>query len=151
VNGSGSENTPSHGVTHGVVDRLFQATNRHDLAALAECFSADYVNETPAHPSRGFVGRAQVRANWATIFDAVPDLTATVRASAEADGATWVECEMTGTRRDGHRHLMRGVLVFGVVDDLISSARFYLEPVDPEQLTADEAVTAIVGAAGARP
>ncbi|MGO4689991.1 nuclear transport factor 2 family protein [Glaciibacter sp. 2TAF33] len=145
MNGSRNEHSNETLPSPGVVARLFEATNRHDLDALQECFATDYVNETPVHPSRGFVGRAQVGANWATIFGAVPDLTATVLQSAEVDGGTWVECEMTGTRRDGHRHLMRGVLIFGILDDLIRSARFYLEPVDPGELTPDQAVAEILG------
>ena len=39
-----------------MVDRLVQATNDHDLEALVDCFAVDYVNETPAHPARGFRG-----------------------------------------------------------------------------------------------
>jgi NADH dehydrogenase len=33
-----------------LVQRLRQATNDHDLDALAGCFAVDYRNETPAHP-----------------------------------------------------------------------------------------------------
>jgi len=40
----------------GVIDRLVMATNAHDLDALLACFDDDYVNETPAHPLRGFRG-----------------------------------------------------------------------------------------------
>ena len=41
----------------------------------------------------------------------------------------WSEWEHRGTRRDGSAHMMRGVIIFGVVDDVIAWARFYLEPV----------------------
>ena len=57
-----------------VVERIVEATNAHDLDVLVECFAPGYVNQTPVHPSRGFVGREQVRRNWAQLFAAMPDL-----------------------------------------------------------------------------
>jgi hypothetical protein len=116
----------------GVVDRLVAATNAHDLHALVECFADDYVNETPAHPLRGFRGTAQVRQNWSAIFAAVPDISSRVLASAREGNQVWLELRMEGTRRDGARHAMAGVIIFGVAQDRISSARFYLEPVETE-------------------
>ena len=47
---------------------------------------------------------------------------------------------MTGTSRDGTPHQMKGVIVFGVRDDVAHSARFYLEPVDAAVSTVDDAV-----------
>ena len=35
---------------------------------------------------------------------------------------------------------MRGVILFGVIDNLIGWARFYLEPVDVDESTVDDAV-----------
>ena len=52
---------------------------------------------------------------------------------------------MRGTRRDGQPHLMRGVIIFGVANDLIDWARFYLEPVDDRDEGAEMAVQRIVG------
>ena len=60
------------------IDRLVRATNQHDLEALTACFAEDYLNETPAHPARGFRGQAQVRRNWEQIFAFVPDVRAGV-------------------------------------------------------------------------
>jgi len=122
-----------------MVDRLCEATNQHDLDALAGCFALDYRNETPVHPARGFEGRAQVRKNWEQIFAAVPDITAQVRWVAEGNEA-WSEWEMSGTRRDGSPHLMRGVVIFGVEDGQASWARFYLEPVQEGGGGVDDAV-----------
>jgi limonene-1,2-epoxide hydrolase len=113
-----------------VIERLQQATNAHDLDALVACFSEGYTNETPTHPARGFVGREQVRTNWSRIFAAVPDLSVSVPCRAADGDAVWTEWEMRGIRADGATHLMRGVIIFGVDDELISWARFYLEPVD---------------------
>ena len=123
-----------------VVLRLQRATNDHDADALAACFAEDYVNETPAHPSRGFVGRAQVRSNWTRILEAVPDLTSTMVASAVSGDTVWVEWAWTGTRRDGHRHEMRGVTVTTTRDGVISVARFFMEPVVEDDIGIDDAI-----------
>ena len=90
-----------------VIDRLIQATNEHDLEGIVGCFAADYRNETPAHPARGFVGRDQVRRNWTQILAAVPDITATVRRVAVDGDTVWTEQEHRGTRPDGSARLMR--------------------------------------------
>lgn len=122
------------------ITRLVDATNQHDLDRLVACFAEDYVNETPAHPARGFRGRAQVRRNWEQIFAFVPDLRVDVVRSAVDAHTVWTEWEMHGTRRDGTAHQMSGVIVFGVADGSIRWARFYLEPLDASDATVDDAV-----------
>jgi ketosteroid isomerase-like protein len=124
-----------------VVHRLERATNEHDLDALVACFAAEYRNETPAHPDRGFTGRDQVRANWSQIFAAIPDLTCDVLSCTVEGDTVWSEWEHRGTRPDGSPHLMRGVIIFGVADGLAAWARFYLEPVQADAGTIDQAVT----------
>lgn len=125
-----------------MVDRLVRTTNAHDLDGLVDCFAADYRNETPAHPARGFTGREQVRSNWQQIFAAVPDLQATVLRLAVAGDTAWSEWDIAGTRRDGKAHLMRGVILFGVKAGRASWARFYLEPVQPGGGSIDATVAA---------
>jgi ketosteroid isomerase-like protein len=127
-----------------LVARLRAAVNDHDLDRVTACFAADYRNETPAHPARGFDGRAQVRRNWEQIFDAVPDLVADARWLAD-DGTAWSEWEMRGTRRDGHPHLIRGVVIFEVARGEATSARFYLEPVEHGGGGIDETVRRTLG------
>lgn len=68
------------------------------------------------HPGRGCTGREQVRTNCRQIFAGVPDLRAVLLRLAVAANTVWSEWEMTGTRRDGLPHLMRGVILFGVSD-----------------------------------
>jgi ketosteroid isomerase-like protein len=132
--------TDEHANPQAVVQRLQQATNEHDLEALVACFAPDYRNETPVHPERGFSGREQVRANWTQIFAAIPDLTCEVlRCSVEGD-TVWSEWEHRGTRPDDTPHLMRGVIIFGVAGGLATWARFYLEPVQQDAGTVDQAV-----------
>src|SRR5436305_15020484 len=126
--------------TQAMVDRLMHATNDHDLEGLVACFAEDYLNETPVHPGRSFRGREQVRRNWEQIFAFVPDLRAEVTSSVIAGDTAWTEWEMTGTRRDGTAHQMRGVVLFGVRDGSAHWARFYLEPVDLGGGTVDDAV-----------
>jgi len=122
--------------------KLRDATNSRSVAEVADCFADDYVNQTPAHPGRGFIGKDQVGRNWAQIFAAVADHTATLIASAQDGDTVWTEWEMRGTRADGAPHLMRGPIVFTVRDGLASAARFYLEPVDDP--SADRDVDAAV-------
>jgi ketosteroid isomerase-like protein len=114
----------------GPLDRLVEAVNDHDLERLVGCFADDYVNETPAHPERSFRGQEQVRTNWTQILAGIPDLRAEVPRRAAAGDLLWTEWDMSGTRADGGAFVMRGVVIFGIAEDLIRSARFYLEPVE---------------------
>ena len=113
-----------------LVGRLCRATNAHDLDAVVACFASDYRNDTPAHPERGFTGSDQVRKNWQQIFAMIPDLTAEVLRYAVEGDTVWSEWEHRGTRPDGSRHVMRGVVIFGVDAGVAAWARFYLEPVE---------------------
>jgi ketosteroid isomerase-like protein len=123
-----------------VVERLRDASNAHDLEAIVACFAADYRNETPLHPARGFTGREQVRRNWTQILAAIPDVSTEIVAATAAGGTVWSEWEHRGTRPDGSAHLMRGVIIFSVREGLITAARFYLEPVDDTAGGVDAAV-----------
>jgi hypothetical protein len=98
------------------------------------------VNQTPTHPQRSFAGRDQVRRNWEQILTGVPDITARVLASAVNGDTIWSEWQMTGTRLDGALHEMRGVIIFDVAGEHVRAARFYLEPLERESGTVDDAV-----------
>jgi ketosteroid isomerase-like protein len=128
-----------------VVERLLAAVNAHDLDAMAACFADDYHNETPAHPRRGFRGREQVRRNWAQLFAGVPDLAARVLGTAADGDRVWTEWDLSGTRRDGARFAMRGVVVFGVGAGVIATARFYLEPVEETSGDVDAHTARVAG------
>src|SRR5438270_12074841 len=117
--------SPTGAAATAVVERLRDATNAHDVDAIVACFADDYRNETPLHPARGFVGNEQVRRNWTQILAAIPDLSTEILASATDGDTVWSEWEHRGTRPDGSPHLMRGVIVFGVRDGLIATARFF--------------------------
>jgi ketosteroid isomerase-like protein len=135
----------------GALARLAGAVNAHDLEAIVACFAADYRNETPAHPERGFTGREQVRRNWQQILSAIPDIRATVLRAAASGTEIWSEWEHRGTRRDGSAHVMRGVIIFGAAGGLLVWARFYLEPVQDGGDNVDAAVRRQIAAAGGAP
>jgi ketosteroid isomerase-like protein len=113
-----------------VADYLVDAMNRHDPAAVAACSAPDYRSEQPVHPSRNFTGNEQVLANWASVFDGVPDFHADLIASVSAGSTERAEIRWQGTHRDGSRFEMAGVTVLGTRDDQIAWARLYLEPVE---------------------
>jgi limonene-1,2-epoxide hydrolase len=116
-----------------VLERLRDAQNRHDLDAFVASFDPEYRSEQPVHPDRTFVGREQVRKNWAAVFAAVPDFQAELlRSACEADTG-WTEWHWLGTRTDETRLDMRGVTIFGVRDDRIVWGRLYLEDVEGGQ------------------
>lgn len=123
-----------------LIERLRDATNAHNLEGIVSCFAADYRNETPLHPARGFVGKRQVERNWRQILAAIPDVSTEIVASLASGDTVWSEWEHRGTRRDGSAHRMRGVIIFGVREGSIATARFYLEPVDDT----DDGVDAVV-------
>jgi hypothetical protein len=127
------------------LDRLVHALNDHDLEAMVACFAEGYVNSTPAHPARGFVGRGQVRRNWEQIFDSVPDVRAGLIRTAVEGEVVWSEWEMTGTQSGSTPFLMRGVVIFQISAGSIAAATFYLEPVEHHSGGPDQAVHRLVG------
>ncbi|HSS58853.1 MAG TPA: nuclear transport factor 2 family protein [Solirubrobacteraceae bacterium] len=108
-----------------IAERLATAMNAHDVDAFVACFAPDYDSVQPAHPDRAFTGNEQVRKNWTEVFAAVPDFRADLVGTA-ADGDTlWTEWRWTGTGLE-----MAGVIIFGIRDGLIASARLYIEDVE---------------------
>jgi ketosteroid isomerase-like protein len=132
-----------------VVRRLLETVNAHDLEAMVALFADDYVNETPAHPQRGFRGSQQVRRNWTQLFAGVPDLSARLPRMTVDGDSVWTEWDIAGTRTDGAAFGLRGVVIFGVAGGAIASARFYLEPVEETSGDVDAHTRRVVGATGA--
>jgi ketosteroid isomerase-like protein len=128
-----------------VIERLVAATNAHDLDGVVACFAEGYTLEAPLHPARSFRGTDQVRRNWTQIFGAVPDIATRVLAAAVDGGTIWTEWEMSGTRRDGAKQLMRGVFIFGIEADRIAWGRMFLEAVDESTTNMDSAVERQLG------
>ena len=114
----------------GMLERLRDATNSHDAALMASLFAEDYQSSQPLHPSRAFGGRAQVLANWSSVFEGVPDFTSELVASSVAGETEWGEWDWRGRYTDGSPFAMRGVTIIVVRDGLIAEARLYMEPVE---------------------
>jgi ketosteroid isomerase-like protein len=121
--------------------RLREAINAHDLDAFVALFHADYESDQPAHPSRAFRGADQVRANWSSVFAAIPNLTAELLTSTTSDDETEVgEWYWHGIHLDGSVFAMRGVIVAGTRHDRIAWGRLYMEPVEDDGADIDAMV-----------
>jgi hypothetical protein len=112
-----------------VMERIREATNRHDLDALTNCFAADYASVFPTHPERAFGGRDQLRRNWSRIFQAVPNIQSELLRWATHGTTIWAEWEWRGTLASGAPFLQRGVTIHGVEHDVATWVRLYMEPV----------------------
>ncbi len=123
----------------GLLARLREAINEHDLDGFTACFAEGYRAEIPAHPARSFSGSEQVRRNWAQILGGVSGIHATLCSSVADDRFAWGEWLWTGTRVDGAAFAMAGVTILEVEDDQIVGSRFYMEPVETAsgEVTAD--------------
>jgi hypothetical protein len=110
--------------------KLKDAFNTHDIDSLGECFDEGYFSEQPVHPDRTFQGHEQVKKNWASNFNEMPDFSAQLLRHAISNNTIWAEWEWQGTRRDKSRLLMRGVTIMGIEDNKIKWGRLYVEPVE---------------------
>ena len=113
-----------------LLGRLTDAQNAHDVDLFASCFALDYRSEQPTHPGRQFTGRAQVHENWSSVFAGVPDFRAELLATCRDRDVEWGELSWHGHHSDGAVFAMRGVIIATVRDELIASARLYVEPVE---------------------
>jgi len=135
-------------LSEGPVRRMLAAANRHDLEEMLSQFAEEYENITPVHPARSFKGLAQVRKNWAALFEGLPDLRITVHDAATGpDGKIWMEWSNRGTRENGSVTSSAGVAILTVRDSSIAAARFYLEPTEHHSGDADAAIRVVVGGA----
>ncbi|GGM83566.1 hypothetical protein GCM10009721_05200 [Terrabacter tumescens] len=128
-----------------VLDRLVAAVNAHDLDGLVGCFAETYALTDPVHPARSFTGAAQVRKNWNTVFNAVPDVRLDVEGKAVTDAGFWLEGTQVGTRWDGRRLETRMVFIAVIADGRISSAHMYAAPVEPGGPDIDAVFAAMAG------
>jgi ketosteroid isomerase-like protein len=122
------------------LDSLLRALNSHDAQQMAALFAEDYRSSQPAHPGREFEGRPQVLENWTAVFDGVPDLSARLVADARDGDTVWSEWDWSGTYTDGTPFAMRGVIILELRGDQIAEGRLYMEAVDQQQSSINEAV-----------
>jgi ketosteroid isomerase-like protein len=131
---------------HGALSELLvQAMNAHDLEAQVACFRDDYRSEQPAHPNRTFIGREQVRQNWSTLFESIPDFRAELLRLAVVDNEEWAEWIWHGTKQDGTPLEERGVTIFGIRDGRITWGRLSLEEIERDGAGITETVRHIAG------
>jgi ketosteroid isomerase-like protein len=119
----------SHSDGLDVIQRLVRAINRHDTDGIAELCHPDVRGELPPHPARNYVGRNMLRANWALIFELVPDLVAELTRCSVDDDLVWAEWCWTGTHTDGSRFERAGVAIHGLRDGRIQWVRLYMQPI----------------------
>jgi len=113
-----------------LLERMRAALDAHDLDAFVEFFRDDYVGERPRHPGAKISSREDVRNNWAEVISDVPDLRVDVPAAVQDGNRIWSEWRAYGTARSGAMLELRGVIIFGIQDDLVAWSRMYLEPVE---------------------
>jgi ketosteroid isomerase-like protein len=117
-----------------LVDQLRTAINRHDLHAFLECFDEAYESEQPLAPERSFRGREGVRRNWSANLNRVPDLRWDLLDGCFTADAAWCEWRWHGTRVDGARFDVQGVVIYRIEDGRIVRGRLYMgdSPVSTE-------------------
>ena len=128
-----------------VIDRLAAAVNAHDLAAVAGLIHRDYRSEQPTHPGRAFAGRAQMLANWEAMLAGIPDFRAEICRSVQDGDTIWSEWRWSGTRSDGQAFEMRGVTVFEASGGQIVAGRLFLEDVEQDVVSIEQAVEDLSG------
>jgi ketosteroid isomerase-like protein len=127
--------------TNLAVERFVQAVNNHDLEAIVSCFAPDYHDIEPAHPARQITGGdAEVRKNWGTVLESIPDFRAVVEKVAVDGDTAWIEHDWSGTRADGTRLHLRGVNIFGVREGQFAWGRIYMESVEEDGIDIEERV-----------
>ncbi|WP_395244114.1 nuclear transport factor 2 family protein [Agromyces sp. MMS24-K17] len=131
-----------------VIEQLAAAMNAHDLDRMVSLFHPEYDSRQPAHPGRAFVGRETVRANWGAMFAGIGGFRAEVVRSVQDGPLNWCEWAWRGTRPDGDPFDVPGVTLFRIRDGLIVEGTLYVEEVeaDPESIQ-----DAVEGMSGARP
>jgi ketosteroid isomerase-like protein len=123
-----------------VLENLTEAQDSHNADRFASYFTEDYRSDQPAHPDRTFSGRAQVLANWSSVFAGVPDFRAELVACCRDGNIEWGEVDWRGHRTDGSPFAMRGVIIATIRDDRIAEGRLYIEPVEHDGADIEAAV-----------
>jgi ketosteroid isomerase-like protein len=128
-----------------VVERLAERTSAHDLEGMVALIHPDYRSEQPLHPARNFVGRAQMRANWAALLAAVPDMHAELVRATQQGETVWSEWRWWGTLESGDAFELRGIALFDVHEGLVVSGRLFTELVEHEGMGIADSVEAQSG------
>ena len=106
------------------LDRLFDAFNKHDIAAVMACFAPDAVFFTAAGSTaagRKIEGLDAIGAAFVAVWTDMPDARWTVRQSRIFPDGGMTEWLFTGTRPDGSRVEAEGLDLFTLIGDRIAS------------------------------
>lgn len=118
--------------------RFLDCFNRHDVDGIMDFFAEDGVYETPRGPDtvgRRLEGKEAIRANFAKMFERMPDTHFGEDAHwVSADGTRGAsEWTLSGTNPDGTRLHVRGCDLFGFRDGQIVRKDSYLKQTPPPQ------------------
>jgi taurine dehydrogenase small subunit len=110
-----------------LVQRYFDAFNRHDVEGVMACFHANPV--TVDADDRRYEGRAEVRRQYETGFALMPDCYCELRLCTGNSGRAVAESLFHGTRpRSGKVVEAVGAEVIEIVDGKIKEIRDYHRP-----------------------
>lgn len=123
-----------------VFQKVVDAINAHDVETQVSYFYPDYESRLPCHPSENFTGNDQVRKNWSALMEAVPDLRLDLERWAVNGSEVWTELHVYGTRTDGSPFDVRGVTIVTIEGGVITKGRIFLEEVERNGTSIDEAV-----------
>ena len=126
---------------HAVLDRLFEAFNRHDADAVIACFTPTIIFDAAAGPEscgRRFTGAAEVRSAFVGVWTSFPDVAWHVGRHTLAGDRAFTEWRFVATAADGGRIDVEGVDLFVFEGALIASKRAFRKerPVQPPQARA---------------
>lgn len=108
--------------THSVLERLFEAFNRHDVEGVTACMAADVVFDAAAGPEafgRRFVGKNDVGGAFRQVWKEFPDVTWICTRHTIAGDVALSEWIFRATRSDGGRIDVEGCDIFEFEDGLI--------------------------------
>ena len=110
-----------------LIQRYFDAFNRHDVEAVVACFHPDAVLVGPN--GKRLTGIAEVRRSYETEFALFPDAHCELRLCTGNSGRGVAESFFTGTRSRRGRIEALGAEVMEIVDGKIKEIRDYHQPV----------------------
>ena len=118
------------------LDRLFAAFNAHDAGQVMDCFAPDAVFFTAAGPEacgQRLQGHDAIRAAFAGVWTAMPDVQWRVHRSRVLADEAVTEWLFTGTRADGGRVEAEGLDLFRFEGVLVVSKSAFRKdrPVQP--------------------
>jgi len=109
-----------------LIERYFDAFNRHDIEAVVACFHPDAVLVGPN--GKRLAGLAEVRRSFETEFAMFPDAHCELRLCTGNNGRGVAESVFTGTRSRRGRIEAIGAEVMEIVDGKIKEIRDYHQP-----------------------